>query len=205
MTQSFPTPANTDPLGVVVLSHLVDRTNSLRAQFTGTTEPSTKVAHMLWADTTTGMLRIRNTLNSAWLDVCPLSFQPKQFAMMQGAGALAAAEYQIAMPHDATISRVLLVPNTTTTGSVASTTEWVWALENVTQAQQLFSSNPTTATSVGGIGGGEMTLDAAYALTPDQNQSATALDVLRFTVSSNGSPTAVSDVSIALEFAPRGA
>lgn len=198
MTQSFPTPANTDPLGVVVLSHLVDRTTSLRANFTGTTEPSTTTPHMLWADTTTGMLRLRNTLDSAWLDVCPLSFQPLPTVTLQPSGALAAAELQIAVPHDATISRVIMVPNTTTTGSVDGVTDWEFALENVTQAVQLFATDPSTATT-------EMTLDAAYVLTPDQNQSATALDVLRLTITQNGTPTAVSDVSIAIEFAPRGA
>lgn len=206
MTQSFPSSANTDPLGVVVLSHLVDRTNTLRANFTGTAEPSSPVANMLWADTTTGMLRVRNSANSAWLDVCPLGFQPKQVVPIQSAGALAAKELQIVVPHDATISRVLMVPDTATTGSVASTTEWTFALENVTQAVQLFSATPSTATNVAGVGGGtELVADAAYILTADQNASANASDVLRFTIASVGSPTAVADIAIAVELAPRGA
>lgn len=39
----------------------------------GTTEPATMYAYMLWADTTTGLLKIRNAANSAWVTVGLLS------------------------------------------------------------------------------------------------------------------------------------
>lgn len=39
----------------------------------GTSAPSTTVAYMLWADTTTGMLKIRNAANSAWITVGTLA------------------------------------------------------------------------------------------------------------------------------------
>lgn len=36
-------------------------------------EPTTMVAHMWWADTTTGILKLRNAGNTAWLDVLSLT------------------------------------------------------------------------------------------------------------------------------------
>lgn len=204
-TQLFPTLATTDALGLTIFTNLVNRTDALRARFSGSSEPSSPVAYQAWADTTTGMMKIRNAANTAWVEVGPLGFLPKCSVPWQSAGAVGAKELQFAVPHDATIVRAVLVPDTTTTGSVASTTEWTWMVRNVTQALDLFSATPSTATSVGGVGGGEMTLDAAYNLVADQNQDVAAGDVLRFTIGVNGSPTAVPDCSILLEFTPRGA
>ena len=39
----------------------------------GTTAPSTTFAYQLWADTTTGLLKIRNAANSAWVTVGTLA------------------------------------------------------------------------------------------------------------------------------------
>lgn len=39
----------------------------------GATEPSTTFAFQLWADTTTGLLKVRNAANSAWVSVGTLS------------------------------------------------------------------------------------------------------------------------------------
>jgi hypothetical protein len=39
----------------------------------GSTEPATKSPYMLWADTTAGILKIRNAANSAWINFRSLS------------------------------------------------------------------------------------------------------------------------------------
>lgn len=204
-TQSFPTPAATDPSSLVLLSHLVDRTDAVRANFSGSTEPASTVAYQMWADTTTGMMRVRNSTNTAWVDVHALGFAAKQTHPMQAAGALGAKELQMSVPNGATVARLAIVPDTSTTSSSAGVTDWQFMLRNVTQSVDLFSAAPGTATDVDGIGGGEMVADALYPLTADQNQSVDAGDVLRLTVTVNGSPTAVPDLSIALEFTPAGA
>ena len=52
-----------------------DLNNALLAivsQNSGTSAPSTTFAHQLWADTTTGILKIRNAANSAWIELMQL-------------------------------------------------------------------------------------------------------------------------------------
>ena len=39
----------------------------------GASEPSTRFAYMLWADTTAGLLKIRNAANNAWITVGALA------------------------------------------------------------------------------------------------------------------------------------
>jgi hypothetical protein len=53
-----------------------DLNNALAAivsQNSGATEPSTTYAYQWWADTTTGLLKIRNAANSAWVTVGTLA------------------------------------------------------------------------------------------------------------------------------------
>ena len=53
-----------------------DINNALAALFTlssGTSAPTTTIAYMLWADTTLGLLKLRNAANSAWITVGTLA------------------------------------------------------------------------------------------------------------------------------------
>ena len=50
-----------------------DAGEALRTLHSGLTEPTSKVAYMLWADTTAGVLKIRNAANSAWITVGTLA------------------------------------------------------------------------------------------------------------------------------------
>ena len=53
-------------------SFRADLNNALSAVATnnsGSSEPSTTYAYQLWADTTTGILKIRNAANTAWINV----------------------------------------------------------------------------------------------------------------------------------------
>lgn len=51
------------------IQKIIDGFNALRSTFSGTAEPAVadQVAYMLWADTTTGLLKQRNAANSAWI------------------------------------------------------------------------------------------------------------------------------------------
>jgi hypothetical protein len=52
---------------------LNDALLAIVAQNSGTTEPTTKYAYQFWADTTTGLLKIRNAANSAWVIIGTLA------------------------------------------------------------------------------------------------------------------------------------
>ena len=56
---------------------------ALASNSSGATAPATTFAYQFWADTTTGLLKIRNAANSAWLIVCDMATG----APVLGAGA----------------------------------------------------------------------------------------------------------------------
>lgn len=45
----------------------------LAQNYMSTTEPNPTFACQLWADTTTGLLKLRNADNTAWVTICKLS------------------------------------------------------------------------------------------------------------------------------------
>lgn len=65
-----------------------DLNNALLAavsQNSGATEPATMFAYQFWADTTTGLLKIRNAANSAWVTVGTLASTNLGLAPLAGA------------------------------------------------------------------------------------------------------------------------
>ena len=46
---------------------------ALVSQNSGATAPATTFPYQLWADTTTGVLKVRNSGNSAWVNICDLT------------------------------------------------------------------------------------------------------------------------------------
>src|SRR5690349_16188141 len=71
MTQHDQNVANAD--GATVRADINDAIVALFGNSSGPTAPSTTVAYQLWADTTTGLLKIRNAANSAWIVIGPLA------------------------------------------------------------------------------------------------------------------------------------
>lgn len=57
------------------IQRLIDGFNTLRSNWSGAAEPAVadQVAYMLWADTTTGLLKQRNAANSAWITIGTLA------------------------------------------------------------------------------------------------------------------------------------
>lgn len=66
-------PASTSPS--TDIQRIIDGFLSLRSCFSGASEPTgaNRVAYMLWADTTTGLLKIRNAADSAWVTIGTLA------------------------------------------------------------------------------------------------------------------------------------
>jgi hypothetical protein len=59
--------------GLAFRSDLNNGLAAIVSQNSGATEPSTTYAYQWWADTTTGLLKIRNAANSAWVTVGTLA------------------------------------------------------------------------------------------------------------------------------------
>lgn len=64
-------PGTTTPAGDIV--KITDAFEALRTLHSGSSAPTDTVAYMFWADTTTGLLKIRNAANSAWLTLGTLT------------------------------------------------------------------------------------------------------------------------------------
>jgi hypothetical protein len=58
--------------GAAVRSDLNGALGAIATNNSGATEPATTYAFQLWADTTTGLLKIRNAANSAWAELLEL-------------------------------------------------------------------------------------------------------------------------------------
>jgi hypothetical protein len=154
------------------------------------------VAYQLWQDTGTTIISVagtlwhRNAAGTGWNIM-------RRRLIRFGDVALAARTWRstprVVVP--SWVESICIVGSTTTVASVATTKEWVWNLKNQTSGLQLFSALPSTATTVGGVGGGELTADVPKVLTANQNQALAAGDELRFIVTVNGAPTAVADIA----------
>jgi hypothetical protein len=55
--------------GAAVRSDINGQLAAIVSNNSGATAPSTTYAYMLWADTTTGLLKLRNGANSAWIEL----------------------------------------------------------------------------------------------------------------------------------------
>jgi hypothetical protein len=71
--------------GAAVRSDLNGALGAIVSNNSGSTEPATMYAYQLWADTTTGLLKIRNAANSAWITVGTLASTNLGLASLAGA------------------------------------------------------------------------------------------------------------------------
>lgn len=62
-----------DGTGLQVLGYMNDALNTLITNNSGSTEPATMYAYQFWADTTAGLLKVRNAANNAWITIGSLS------------------------------------------------------------------------------------------------------------------------------------
>lgn len=71
--------------GAAVRSDLNDVLAAIVSNNSNTTEPATTYAYQWWADTTTGLLKIRNAANNAWVTVGTLASTNFGLASLAGA------------------------------------------------------------------------------------------------------------------------
>jgi hypothetical protein len=71
--------------GAAVRSDINGQLAAIVTNNSGATEPTTTYAYQWWADTTTGLLKIRNAANSAWVTVGTLASTNLGLASLAGA------------------------------------------------------------------------------------------------------------------------
>jgi len=193
-------PAGTDRAGPVIKTHIPNALESLRTLHSGATEPSSTVAYMLWADTSTGLLMQRDGADSAWATLGPLAANLGRYTVRAEILALSTTQSRRIWipPSSFTVSRLVLVSSTASTSS--SGNEWRFHLHNQTTGLDLISGPVGTYTALDGVGGGsDLVVDVAYPLVPDQNQALSADDVLGFSATKVGTVTTLSELSIFVE------
>lgn len=202
MSQTWPSITGTTAQNQAVKTLIPAALETLRTAFSGATEPASPVAYQLWADTAENLLKRRNAANSAWVIIGPLLGNAGNGQKdRHSTGTMATAGYQFSpFCTPAVIRRIGIFPSATTTGSSAGVTEYAFQLVNLTTTDELFSSEPSTATTVGGVGGGEFTAGQVYWLNVDQFEEVAEGDVLELQITKTGSPTAVASFSIVLDF-----
>lgn len=205
MSQDFSN-AITGALGTALVTTLPGNDDALRSLFSGATAPSSTVPYQFWADTTTGLLKQRNAANSAWVVFGPLGGNAGLETVRIPLGTVNATSTTLLLvaPTALTVVKLSLWSDTTSTGSVAATTEYQFALTNVTTGLQLFSGTVGTGTTLSGVGGGEITLNVAYHLLANQNADVASGALLKLVITKVGSPTSLTTVAAFLDFYKRG-
>lgn len=175
---------------------LAESMESVRTLHSGATEPTSKVAYMWWADTTTMLLKQRNSANTDWIVRGRLDGSIRtQLAVEGWAGSLSATKTDRIgfAPFACTVLR--LVISSTNDSTSSSGNEWQMQLvkrPNAAPASpvNLFSGTVGTFTALGGVGGGaEIVAHQAYVLTPNQNATLLDLDSLELTMTKVGTGT----------------
>ena len=82
--------------GATVRAAISSALQALAGLSSGATEPSTTYAYQLWADTTTGLLKIRNAANTAWVTLVTLS-DPSATTSVEGIVELATNAESVAL------------------------------------------------------------------------------------------------------------
>lgn len=166
---------------------------SIMSSWSGTSEPGSSIRRkgLVWLDETGKRLKLRNIANAAWLEMGTIHAKVDE----RSAWSSTFSVYLPPLPQAVEIESIAIVVDTTTSGSDGSN-NYAFNLTNLTQTEEMFSADPTTAASVSGVGGGEITANTAYILTPNQNDVIAANDVLQFTVTVTGSPTTLTAASV---------
>lgn len=202
MSQTWDPPIGADTEHDAIVTKLPAQLEALRTLFSGASAPSATVARMLWADTTTGLLKQRNAADSGWDVVARLQADWTEHSVMIGELASLSASRKLYLPPQRVgwaVRRIVVVSDTASTSS--SGNEWRFTLKNITQASAaLFSGTVGNFTALGGVGGGaEFVANSAFALTPNQNNTLAANDVLEFELVKAGTVTTLARVAVFAE------
>lgn len=154
---------------------------------------------MLWADTTDGVMKMRNAGDTAWIPLWDLThgiFLSSQCHAISGSGGVANSPLFVA-PFDCTIHKIYLASSQTTSGSDGSN-HWEVAIENATAANTLKATAKNTDDE-------EFTQGVAWDVAVDQNLDIDDGDVLQLDLTKVGSPTSLTNKQflIVLEYKRR--
>lgn len=201
MSQSWTMPTGTSVASTAIKTLIVNALLALRSCFSGASAPSDTEAYMPWLDTTNNQIKRRNAADSAWTIEGAIGKDHGKTLIHVGEFSSVSGTFTTFVTptlEDGQIKRIILV--STTSSSSSSGNEWQFGLQNKTDAVALFSGTVGTFTSLGGVGGGEITADTIYELTPDQNQSLDAGDVLELTMTAVGTVTTLTRLLILVEY-----
>jgi hypothetical protein len=191
MAQTFVIPTTDTAHSTAIATNLANNDLALVSGHSGATEPTTTYAYMVWNDTTTGLRKVRNAADAAWITVGALD-QNHSIRSYCGheLGTISASQdfYLGAVSEDATAARVGIITSTSTSSADASN-EITVQLRNLTQSLDLFSATVGSFTTLAGVRtDSEFLLDAVSWFIPDQNTSLNADDVLELQLTWVGSP-----------------
>jgi hypothetical protein len=197
MAQTWTVPVGTDSAKASIKTMLPSMLESLRTEHSGATEPSSMVAYMLWADTSTGWLKMRNAANTGWIKV--FNFAADFVLPLPG------TQFNIASLSATIIARlgaVLRAGNVLgikivcdTASSSSSGNEWQVSLKKRTAAApgstvNLFTATVGTFTSLSGVyTGGDLVAFKVATFLANQNSTVVADDALELTMTKVGTGT----------------
>lgn len=182
---------------------LLANTEALRSVFSGGSAPSSPATGQFWADTTTKVLKQYD--GSDWQIVGALFANTglQQVMVYSYFPISGTTVFYIPGPPDKRVVHSVRLVSDTAIAANASN-KYEFTLENVDQATDLFSTDPTTEATVSGIGGGAIPAEASYVLLADQNTVVAPDEILKLTVTKTGTPDAIASVGIGLWWYPRG-
>jgi hypothetical protein len=191
--------ASTTQVSTQITTNIPNNFDAVRSWFSGATAPADTIAYMVWVDTSTGLIKQRDSANTLWNVLMPAASATTTAGhdrLSTFVGALAAKNVNFPAAKKGTVLKLVLVPDVTTVASSGSK-YWRFQLRNVTQSLDLFAAATGTDTL-------ELTANAAYVLTPTQNTNTNENDVLQLQITTAGAPTAVTDVRAAVDYYLRG-
>lgn len=206
MTQTYQLPALNDSRVQAISVKLPGALEALRSNFSGATAPAapnsaTPVPCQWWADTSEGWMKMRNQADSAWLKVFPLTAgSVTQLPCEVSIASLSATTTAKlgAVARACTVKRLILLCETASTSS--SGNEWQPMLRKRTNAApgttvNLFSGTVGTFTALVGVRSPatEFVAHQVLALTPNQNATMAADDVLELVMTKAGTATTLTN------------
>lgn len=197
MAQTWNMPAGTDFAHEALKTKIPNALEALRTCHSGASAPASTTPYMLWADTSTGWLKIRNAADNGWFKLAPLAADtaivvPGTQFNVASLSATTTAKLGAA-PRAGTVLKLVIVCDTASTSS--SGNEWQPMLRKRTNAApgtpvNLFSGTVGTFTALGGVGGGtEFTAYKVLEFTANQNATVAAGDVFELVMTKAGTAT----------------
>lgn len=180
---------------------------SLRALLTlhaGATEPATTQARMLWHDTTTNTLKVRNAADTAWITLLPdttagnytttsqVDARERQIALPVGDISATKNFYLLGGSAAVTVLDALIISETATTSDGSN--KWTVQVQNLTTTNNLRSAAYDTNADA------DFAADTPLALGLDQNLGVALNDVLQIQFTKTGSPGTITNALIILRY-----